>query len=430
MVDKVDPRTGELVTANYGWTKPTVGASVDQWGGYINADLDGIDTTVKSVSTVANAAYPANNPNGYQTAAQVTASLGAYLPLAGAAMTGPMTLAANPAAPLQPATKQYVDALPVAINDNRIINGDMRVDQRWNGASGTAIGYTVDRWKYAASQVNKGTWGQQLIGSAVPGFPYCLGVQSSSAYTSLASDFFIIDQIIEADQVSDFAWGTPSAQPVTLTFWAKCSLTGTFSGVIGNNAQTRSYPFTYSIPAANAWAKIVVTIPGDTGGTWVMSGNAGALFVVFDLGCGATYRGPAGAWASANYFGATGAVSVISINGATFYVTGVKLEIGSVATPYNRQSLAKSMIDCQRYYQTENIFVAGYNGAGAEIYTAFLLPVVMRAAPTVVYGTVTYGNTSALSTNSITQSTLTAQAAIAATGGGFAATQTTFSAEL
>ena len=127
------------------------------------------------------------------------------------------------------------------------------------------------------------------------------------------------------------------------------------------HASTRSYPFTFSIPAANTWTKIVVTIPGDTAGTWVMSGNAGAMY--------ASLRSwqrleliavPPSAWASANYIGATGAVSVVATNGATFYLTGVKLEIGSVATPFNRQSLAKSMADCQRYYQTgQSIYVAG-----------------------------------------------------------------------
>ena len=151
--------------------------------------------------------------------------------------------------------------------------------------------------------------------------------------------------------IGDFAWGTSGAQPVTLSFWARSSLTGTFTGSLTNYAGTRSYPFTFSLPAANTWTRIVITIPGDTAGTWVMSGNCGALSVTFDLGAGANFSGPAGAWASGNFVGATGAVSVVATNAATFYVTGVKLEIGSVATPFNRQSLAKSMADCQRYYE-------------------------------------------------------------------------------
>ena len=312
---------------------------------------------------------------------------GLYLPLAGGTLTGPLVLAANPAAPLQSATKQYVDALPVAMNDNRIINGDMRIDQRGvasGGGGGTATGYTVDRWSFG-NLTGKGTWRQNLNAVSSPaGFPYYLGFQSSSAYTPGATEVFQFAQTLEGDAVSDFAWGTASAQPVTLSFWAYSSLTGAFSGAVGNYAFTRAYPFSFSLPAANTWTKIVVTIPGDTGGAWVISGNAGSVVVDFDLGTGATYRGTAGAWAATGYAGVTGAVRVVSTNAATFYVTGVKLEIGSVATPFNRQSLAKSMADCQRYYQnyTSLFTYAAYAPAGQVFYNTFTIP-IMRATPTV-----------------------------------------------
>ena len=126
-----------------------------------------------------------------------------------------------------------------------------------------------------------------------------------------------------------------------------------FSGAIRNYASTRSYPFTFSLPVANVWTKIAVTIPGDTAGTWVLQGNGGGLTVDFDLGSGSTFRGPANAWAatvSPGYAGVTGANSMVATAGAGMSFTGVKLEIGSVATPFNRQSLTKSMADCQRYY--------------------------------------------------------------------------------
>jgi hypothetical protein len=287
------------------------------------------------------------------------------------------------------------------INDNRLINGDMRIDQRNNGASGTAAGvYTIDRWVFSGSQANKGTWGRNIsaIVSAV-GFPYYLGFGSASAYASVAADVFVFQQAIEADMISDFAWGTTSAQPVTLSFWAQSTLTGTFGGSIRNFAGTRSYPFSFSLPTANAWTKIVLTVPGDTAGTWVMSGNAASMWLAFDLGSGSTYRGLANAWAAANYVGVTGTVSVVATNGAAFFVTGVKLEIGSVATPYNRQSLAKSMADCQRYYQT------GFSGmniggiASQSFGSIQMLPVAMRAAPTVVYGTPSSGNTTGSPSN-------------------------------
>jgi hypothetical protein len=273
-----------------------------------------------------------------------------------------------------------------AMNDNRIINSDMRVDQRNNGASGTANGYTVDRWQHVNTQSAKITWGRNLNAAAGPvRFPYYLGFQTSAAYTPIATDYFSIRQNIEADMICDFAWGTASAQTVTLSFWAYSSLTGTFSGCIANYAGTRSYPFTFSLPTANTWTNIAITIPGDTAGTWVMSGNGGSLCAYFDLGCGANNRGPANAWASANYQGATGSISLVTTLNATFYLTGVKFEIGSVATPFNRQSLAKSMADCQRYYQVISVSARATASAGGQTFSNSAAFQQMRAAPTATF---------------------------------------------
>jgi hypothetical protein len=312
-------------------------------------------------------------------------------PLASPALTGlPTAPTAAPATnTTQLATTAFVgaatSALPVPMGDNRIINGDMRIDQRNGGASGTASGYTCDRWQYSATQAARGTW-VRGSGSSASGFPYYLNFTSSSAYTPLTGDFFLFTQRIEADVISDFCWGMANAQPVTLSFHAASSLAGTFGGSLSNFAGTRSYPFTYSIPAANTDTKIVVTIPGDTGGTWVMSGNAAACILSFDLGTGATYRGPAnGLWQGGNFVGANGAVNVVATNGAGLSITGVKLEVGSVATPYNRQSLTKSLADCQRYYCSSNgsPFVLVYGGASQNLGTFFSYPVTTRASPTV-----------------------------------------------
>jgi len=274
-----------------------------------------------------------------------------------------------------------------AMGDNRIINGDMRIDQRNGGAPGTLGGYTVDRWVYGATQPGKvQSWGQ--AGGGPTGFGYCLNVTSSSAYTSLAADLFYLTQAIEADMVSDFVWGTANAQPVTLSFWAYSSKTGAFSGAIGNYAQTRSYPFSYNISTASVWTKFGITIPGDTSGTWVMSGNGGSVAVYFDLGGGTTGRAAAGAWRAGAFSGVTGAQSIMNTNGASYGLTGVKLEIGSTATPYNRQSLAKSMADCQRYYQqlggavASDMLLQGYGSAGGLAVSSTIGISAMRAAPT------------------------------------------------
>ena len=277
---------------------------------------------------------------------------------------------------------------PQYSNANRIINGDMRIDQRNNGASGTGNAtYTVDRWRYSGSQVTKGAWQRYSGPSLIPvGFGSALSFTSSSAYALLAGDSFTFYQPIEADMVSDLAWGTANAQTVTLSFWVLSSLTGTFGGSIRNDTLNRSYPFAFLIPAASTWTKIVVTIPGDTAGTWVMSGNGAALLVGFSLGSGTNFTAAAGAWTAGSISAPTGAVSVVGTNGATFYITGVKLEIGSIATPFNRKSPQESLADCQRYFFAPKTvcWASGY-GAGAASLTAFthrMFPVTMRAVPT------------------------------------------------
>jgi hypothetical protein len=290
-----------------------------------------------------------------------------------------------------------ISTVLIPMGDNRLINGDMRIDQRNNGASGTAIasGYWIDRWLYFATQPGQFQCGRNLgpPGSFAPGFPYCLGFGSLSAYAPLAGDTFGFSQMIEADMVSDLQWGTANAQPVTLSFWAISTLNGTFSGSIRNAATTRSYPFSFSVPSSAVWTKIVITIPGDTAGAWVMSGNAGALSVAFDLGGSTTYRAPAGAWATGNFVGANGAISVCATNNASFYVTGVKLEVGSVATPYNRQSLAKSLADCQRYYYSgPNEYTSGWADAPLVIYDIRVLKQSMRVAPTITINANHYDN--------------------------------------
>jgi hypothetical protein len=292
---------------------------------------------------------------------------------------------------------------PLSTGDNRIVNGDMRIDQRNNGASGTAVGvYTIDHWLYAAAQAAKGTWQRYAGPSLLPfGFSCALQFTSSSAYTPIAGDYFAFRQPIEADWVTDFEWGTPNAQPVTLSFLAFASVAGQYGGSFLNPpAVNRSYPFSFNLPAST-WTKVSITIPGDTIGPWTISGNSAGVMVYFDLGSDASHRAPAGAWANGNFTGANGDTNVVATSGATFYITGVKLELGMVATPFNRQSLAKSMADCQRYFNTSyNGLAVGsltpngmvqyfFNGVSTATLlrgvTMIYFPVSMRAPPTMVY---------------------------------------------
>jgi hypothetical protein len=258
----------------------------------------------------------------------------------------------------------------------------MRIDQRNAGASITPAGggYGCDRWKFELSQSSKLT--AQRSTTAPTGFINSQLVTSSSAYSVLTGDYFAVGQLIEGLNVSDLAWGTASAATVTLSFWVRSSLTGTFGGALSNSAQNRSYPFTYTITAANTWELETVTIPGDTSGTWLTDTGVG-IRVYFGLGAGATYSGTAGAWAASALVTATGATSVVGTNGATFYITGVQLEKGSTATSFDYRPYGTELALCQRYYQ--NIggqTLTGFAEGSTNLAATIFLYQQMRAAPT------------------------------------------------
>jgi hypothetical protein len=272
---------------------------------------------------------------------------------------------------------------------NRIINGAMTIDQRYAGASVTLPSggtYTLDRWTGFAGQSSKLSV-QQNAGAVTPpaGFSNYLGVTSLSAYSILTSDIFNLNQKIEGFNVSDLAWGTANAAPITLSFLVRSSLTGTFGGSLLNGAGNRSYPFSYSIPVANTWTTVSVTIAGDTSGTWLTTNGIG-IYVSFGLGTGATYSGTAGAWTGSGFYSATGSVSVVGTSGATFYITGVQLEKGSVATPYEFRSIGTELGLCERYFQNEyNFYQGAFGNPSTGSYTTRPLPTQMRAAPTITF---------------------------------------------
>lgn len=257
---------------------------------------------------------------------------------------------------------------------NKLINGDFKIDQRNAGSSNTYNGFGVDRWYFGPSQNLKGTWGQNYnYGTAPTGFPSYWGWTTGATPVTLgAGDYFTVWQGIEGYNFYDLAYGTSSAKTMTLSFWVKCSLTGPFGGVLSNYAGTRAYPFTYTISAADTWTYITVSIPGDTSGTWVGFSNAGAAFLLFSLGTGTTYSATANSWVSGSYYSSTGGTNVLGTASAKWAITGVQLEVGPVATPFEWRHYQHELALCQRYYEQSNPLVAAsalYNNNDSNVYT-------------------------------------------------------------
>ena len=273
---------------------------------------------------------------------------------------------------------------------NRIINGAMMIDQRNAGASvtpatgGSTSSYTLDRWMLNTN-ISSAASIQQNAGSVTPpaGFANYLGVTSLAATSVGASSYSLLEHRVEGFNFADMAWGTASANPITISFWVRSSLTGTFGGCLQTSA-TRFYAYTFTINAANTWEQKTITIAGDTSGT-PATGNTTALYVRWSIACGSTYRQATGSWSGTAALGATGQTDVLATNGATFYITGVQLEKGSTATSFDYRPYGTELALCQRYFQN---IVAGYNGSAVSgtangTMGQFIVP--LRAVPTMTW---------------------------------------------
>ena len=279
---------------------------------------------------------------------------------------------------------------------NRIINGDMRIAQRGTAAVTGNGDFPVDR--FVIANTTDGGYSAQQDSSVPPGFVNSVKITTTTADATLATTQALqFRQPIEGTNVSDFGWGTANAKTVTISFWVRSSLTGTFGGSLKNNGNTRSYAFEYSISAADTWEYKTVTIPGDTTGTWLTTTGEG-IMLTFGLGVGPDRSGAAGSWDGANYVSATGAVSVIGTLDATWYVTGVQLEVGSVATPFERRPFGAELALCQRYYYRAKSTKEDYGFGVAFIESATVsgllipFPVPMRTIPSALEQSGTAGD--------------------------------------
>jgi hypothetical protein len=241
---------------------------------------------------------------------------------------------------------------------NRIKNGDCRLDQRNAGASVTwaanTNGYTIDRWKLTQNGTVASTVQRSTVVPTGQGFTNSLLTTITTAETAVGTGNKTAGYyyMLEGYDTSDFGWGTASAQTITISFWVRSSVVGTYSFSVMNTAFNRSYNSSYTITTANTWEKKIFTIPGDTGATSMDTTNGIALSLVFDLGFSPMYESStANAWQGSSSYALSGCTKLSSTVGATFYLTGLQLEAGSTATDFERRPIGTELALCQRYYQ-------------------------------------------------------------------------------
>ncbi len=270
---------------------------------------------------------------------------------------------------------------------NRIINGAMVINQRGSSSYSSPNTYTLDRFAFA----NTGgqTYTVQPSTTAPAGFSNSLLMTNTNSVSAGTTNYQVLYQIIEGYNIADLNFGTANAKTVTVSFWVRSSVTGTYGCILRGGSSPTYYVSSYSIPVADTWTYITLTVPGCTTDTW-SSTNTGGLNIYFDLGVGSTYSAAVtGSWGAGNIFGLTGGVKFSATNAATFYITGVQLEAGSTASPFEYRSYGTELMLCQRYYYQlggetayQNINTVIWYST-TECVGQFSWPVTMRAIPTV-----------------------------------------------
>ena len=349
---------------------------------YVNGvkQVNGQDVNVSSGSNVVFTSALANGSIVDVTGYQALSVYNGYVFRNGDTMTGTLTVPKLYANNGVTDTAGYISTQPTM--RNKIINGDMRIDQRNAGASVTPSTnlYTLDRWFMAYGATTVSTLSVQQSNIAPLDFNTSVKLTVVSTVPSpTTNDSANIRQYIEGYNTIDLNFGSANASNITMSFWVNSSVTGLFGGALKNSDASRTYPFNYTINSANTWEKKIITFTGDTTGTWDKTNGRG-IIVNFSFCNGGGTAGPAGAWAGTNYNTASGCVNLLATNGATFYITGVQLEKGSVATPFEYRNYQQELAMCQRYARLFGTGMLGRWGAstGGEVFTTFQ---PMRSTP-------------------------------------------------
>jgi len=406
----------DTTTTNLLLTKPEVGASTDTWGTKVNTDLDLLDSLFTAAGTGTSVGLNVGSGKKLKLVGDVIDTNGNELlqVTATASAVNQVTLA-NAATGVAPTLTASGDDTNIGFKlvakgtgeitakvngsdvfnassnfgfKNRIINGAMVIDQRNAGASvsvGTATGtYTLDRWRvYHDTAITSNITAQQSTTVPTTGYINSQILTNGTGATAAAGDVNIIQQRVEGLNIADLNFGSSTAATVTLSFWVRSSLTGTFGVNLANSAQNRSYVSTYTISSANTWEQKTVTVAGDQSGTWLTTSGIG-LIASWDLGSGTSLNTTAGAWQAGQYFRTSACTSFIGTTGATFYITGVQLEKGSTATSFDYRPYGTELALCQRYFQLMDMgYVYAVAPSGNQITSNYTYPVAMRATSTV-----------------------------------------------
>ena len=284
---------------------------------------------------------------------------------------------------------------------NLIINGGMKVSQR--GTSKTLVNgqknFCTDRWHlyYAGFDNFAGTLTQDS--DSPDGFSNSVKVTTTTAESAIASDEYAhLSQLVEAQNLQHLAYGTSAAKQLTLSFWVKSSITGTFvCGIYKNDNTAQIHNLTYTIDAANTWEKKTLTFAANTlSGGAIDNNNGIGFYVNWHLAAGSTYKGGGStsgwsAYSSTKWADGLGTDAVMTTTNATFFLTGVQLEVGDTATDFEHRSYGDELARCQRYCvdltptSGTSPYLPGSAAAGnttvAVCHLAF--PVTMRATPSV-----------------------------------------------